>query len=217
MARAVPQTAGLVVGLDAWDEMVALARRDSPGARFAWALGDFHRLPFRTGAFDALLCQQGLQFADDLGALFAEALRVLRPGAPAVFAVWADLAASPAFGHLRREVAKRWGEGVAPSFEMAPPLDRPEGLRHAMEAAGFRDARVERLTKDVLFPSPKGFLLDFIAGSMLLDLVPAKDAEAQEDLLDAMERTLAPWTGPDGLRFPVHAHVASGTSGERGN
>src|SRR5947207_14200421 len=58
---------GRVVGLDASDEMLATARtRPSPGgAPIEWQRGDATALPFPDASFDAVLCQQALQFVPD--------------------------------------------------------------------------------------------------------------------------------------------------------
>lgn len=208
VARALP--AGTrVVGADAWDEMLVLAREAS-GRGPAWAVADFHRLPFRGGAFDAVLCQQALQFADEPALVLGEARRVLAPGGRAVFAVWADLDASPGFAILRREVARHWGEEAAPGVAMPFSLDEPGALRAGLARAGFEDVRVERLAKDLRFRDARDFLRSYVAGSYLLELLPAQPAPRQRALLESVGAALAPWTGPNGLAFPIAAHLVSG-------
>lgn len=204
VARALPGDAR-VAGVDAWDEMARLARRLSPG--LAWTVGDFHHLPFRAASFDAALCQQALQFADDPALVLRETRRVLRPGGHAAFATWADLASSPGFAALRAQVAKHWGEEAAPGVEMPFSLDDPEALRGLLEGAGFRDARVLRRERTLRFESPAAFLRAYVAGSYLLEMLPSKAERQQRALLDGLAEALAPWTGPEGLDFPLHAHL----------
>lgn len=56
--------------------------------RWRAALADASRgLPFRSGAFDVVVCEQVLEHLDDPQALFAEAARVLRPGGSLVAGV----------------------------------------------------------------------------------------------------------------------------------
>ena len=206
VARALPG-AVRVVGVDGWDEMTRLARTLAPGV--AWTTGDFHRLPFRDASFDAVLCQQGLQFADDLGAVLSECRRVLRPDGHATFATWADLASSPGFARLRDEVARHWGEEAAPGVAMPFSLDDPAALRRALREAGFAEVRVERRARTLVFPGVPGFLRAYVAGSYLLDLLPGRSVGEQQALLDGLEAALAPWLDDDGaLRFPLHAHLS---------
>ena len=210
VARALP-AAARVVGVDAWDDMARLARRLAPSG-LAWAVADFHRLPLRAGSFDALACQQALQFADDLGGVLAECRRVLRPGGRAAFAVWADMASSPGFALLRREVRRHWGEEAAPGVAMPFSLDDPRALRDALASAGFADVRVERRSKDLRFASAEDFLRRYVAGSYLLELLPDRTPGEQEALLAGVRDALGPWTGPDGLRFAIHCHLAAGVA-----
>ncbi len=43
-------------------------------------VGDYHALPFRNGVFDVALFLESAGYSDDPGMLFADAMRVLRPG-----------------------------------------------------------------------------------------------------------------------------------------
>src|SRR5690349_1550588 len=56
--------AGRVVGLDTNEAMLAVARAQPQptGAQVEWQQGDATKLPFADGEFDAVLCQQGLQY-----------------------------------------------------------------------------------------------------------------------------------------------------------
>src|SRR4030095_13104150 len=79
--RAAPYVGadGRVVGLDLNESMIeAAAAAASPDATTAieWQTGDAASLPFESGAFDVVLCQQGVQFFPDR----VEALRVVTRG-----------------------------------------------------------------------------------------------------------------------------------------
>jgi demethylmenaquinone methyltransferase / 2-methoxy-6-polyprenyl-1,4-benzoquinol methylase len=70
------QRSGLVaVGADRSAGMLAAARTTSPLMR-----GDALGLPFRTGALDGLVCGFALRNFAELPPVFAECVRVLRPG-----------------------------------------------------------------------------------------------------------------------------------------
>jgi len=53
-----------------------------------WRDADAMALPFQDGAFDAVVCQFGAMFFPDKARAFAEARRVLKPGAVFIFSVW---------------------------------------------------------------------------------------------------------------------------------
>ena len=66
--------AGSVVGLDANEAMLAVARRLRPDLR--WQLGDAGELPFGDGSFDVVLSQAALMFFGDRVAALREMGRV---------------------------------------------------------------------------------------------------------------------------------------------
>src|SRR5690349_12909094 len=68
------------VGLDASEELVALARRRLPEADIR--LGEMERLPFGDDEFDLVTGFNAFFFATDIVAALREAGRVARPGAP---------------------------------------------------------------------------------------------------------------------------------------
>ena len=95
------------VGVDASRAMLALARArlSRPGlTHCAVRLGDMYRLPIADGAFDHVMLQMVLHYAEDPAAALAEATRVLRPGGTLVVV---DLAAHDNQDCLTR-LAHRW-------------------------------------------------------------------------------------------------------------
>jgi SAM-dependent methyltransferase len=67
-----------VVGVDGAGGMLAIARREVPGARFVEA--DFAELPFPSGSFNVVISVHALHFADDKVASLAEWRRVTTGG-----------------------------------------------------------------------------------------------------------------------------------------
>ena len=71
---------GRIAGLDLNEGMLRVARecagREGATA-IEWYHGDVSRMPFSSGEFDTVLCQQGLQFFPDKAAALREMNRVL--------------------------------------------------------------------------------------------------------------------------------------------
>lgn len=67
-----------VLGVDSSPDMLEIARAKVPGARFAE--GDLHELPVDDASADLVLVTLALSHVRDLGPVFAELARVLRPG-----------------------------------------------------------------------------------------------------------------------------------------
>ena len=71
-----------VIGVDATDAMLALARPKVPGADFR--VGRLEALPVDDASVDAITCSLALTHVPDLGPVMREFARVLRPGGQAV-------------------------------------------------------------------------------------------------------------------------------------
>ena len=75
--------AGLVVGIDASETMLARAVRDTPpeqAERTAYVRGDAAQLPFRDASFDGVCCFAALHLFDDPMTALDHMTRVLTPG-----------------------------------------------------------------------------------------------------------------------------------------
>lgn len=64
-----------IFGVDINPEMIAVARSIKP--EISWHQANASDLPFETGVFDVIFCQQGLQFIPDQTAAVREMRRVL--------------------------------------------------------------------------------------------------------------------------------------------
>jgi ubiquinone/menaquinone biosynthesis C-methylase UbiE len=78
--------AARISGLDLSPAMVAMARTLAPEVDFRE--GDATALPFETGGFDLVICQQMLQFVPDPLVALREVRRVLAPGGRLLASTW---------------------------------------------------------------------------------------------------------------------------------
>ena len=100
-----------VVGVDAASGMLAIARREVPGARFIQA--DYSHLPFSRASFDVVISVHALHFSPDPAATLAEWRRVTRPE-----------------GRLSFSVP---GPRAALSFKIYDPIYRKHGVYRRVE------------------------------------------------------------------------------------
>jgi ubiquinone/menaquinone biosynthesis C-methylase UbiE len=134
VGAAAAMTAGRdVVGVDAAPGMLAIARREVPGARFVEA--DFAALPFPNSSFDVVISVHAFHFAADPVATLGEWRRVTTDG-----------------GRLSLSVP---GPRAALSYRLFDPIYRRHGLTRRIEvptrgkllawarAAGWRKASIE--------------------------------------------------------------------------
>lgn len=141
LLNALAERADRVAGLDISHEMLRgydpAGRR--AGTRLVLARGDMARLPFRSGAFDAVLCRSALHHMDDEAGVLAEICRVLRPGGRLVLGEPAN-----DFPLFR---AARWFVKRRPSFGKIHTIDRAytrRQLRDLLARAGLEVVREQR-------------------------------------------------------------------------
>jgi ubiquinone/menaquinone biosynthesis C-methylase UbiE len=137
---------GQVFATDISNPMLDLARSKAAPARSArieYLQSPASPLPGSSAIFDAVFCQQGLQFFPDRFAALCEMRRVLKPGGRAAVAVWAGLERNPIFAAyhaaLRATTACEDLAGL-----MTAPFSWPDGaaLKDAATQAGFAQVRL---------------------------------------------------------------------------
>jgi len=201
---------GTVVGVDISVPMLQVARSKSNASNVGFLAADAMALPFRGGAFDAVICQFGLMFFPNRQSALGEIRRLLRHGGRVALTVWGTPERAPFDGISARAL----GDQV-PSLrdELLLPfaLANPTKLHGLLQVAGFRGIRVDRQTRSVLFDS----VLDFLApyeqgggrlGQAYLQLSPAARQAACRDVT----AELAQYTNGQKLEMDVEAYLASG-------
>jgi ubiquinone/menaquinone biosynthesis C-methylase UbiE len=185
---------GHVVGLDFNVGMLAAARTAVTHATIEWLEGNATDMPLPDAAFDAVVCQQGLQFFPDKPAALHEMRRVLNPGGRLALAVWRTIEQAPGFRVLQEVLARR----IGPEKAALPPFSLGDGqaIRALVSNAGFREVRVHAEVKLSRFPSAEFFVRSIIAGAPtmigalaeqgpgVLDAVVAEVADATHTYVD---------------------------------
>ena len=201
---ALPAGAQLVA-TDASGAMLEFARVKLAGADVHWRTADASALPFRDGAFDAVVCQFGLMFFPDQALAFREARRVLRPGGRFLANVWCPLEDNPAAA-IAHAVLSRMFEDDPPQFLRVPFGSGNAGAMRALAIeAGFGNVTVTRVDLPGRAASARVVATGFAKGSPLsLDLL---DRGADLDAVArAFEEALARHGG-NPFRSPLAALV----------
>ena len=204
-----------MVAVDLREAMLAVARsHPAPAGRaIDWQQADASALPLADGAFDLVLCQQGLQFFPDRPAALRHVRRVLAPGGRAAFAVWRSLPHQPVFSDLvAAELRHLAPLGITAAHAAAPyQLGDPAELRRLFEQAGFSRVEVRQRAHEVRFAAAD----DFVANAELsyAGVMPEylQAPAAYQAFVQAVERDVRPalqrYRQADQLVFPLQAHL----------
>ena len=209
LAAASVGRSGRVVGVDADDAMLAVARKTGGGredAPIEWRQANAAALPFPESAFDHVLCFEGLQFFPDRPAALLDLRRVLRPGGTFVGTVWGPLAQNPAYEALA-EALRHFVSAEAGSLRPFTLTDAA-AIRSLVGAAGFDEVSVKRETLTFTAPSAETFV-DWAAvgGPTIRHNLALLAADRRREFSERVAARLARYrTGP-GLALPSMRHV----------
>jgi SAM-dependent methyltransferase len=208
LARAVAERVGPtgeVIGLDANDGMLAVAKAKAP--HIAWRQGKAEGLPFDAGSFDAVVSQFGLMFFDDRSRAISEMWRVLRPGGRLVVAVWDSLENTPGYAAVTGMLQRLFGADFANALLTPYVLGDRRALRALLADAGVGDADVTTHEGTARFPSIDAWIFTDVKGWTLADMI---DDAQYERLREEAQRVLQDFVGRDGtVAFRAPAHIAT--------
>lgn len=204
---------GAVTGLDVSPAMLAVAAGlpERDGARIDWQSGSAQDLPFADGAFDLVMCQQGLQFFPDRAQAIREIHRVLADDGRVGVSVSAGLDQQPVYAAISQAMERHTG---VPALAQPFSLGRAGDLEALLVEDGFRDVDVQTMTRPVHFPSAARFIRGSVLGSAAaVGPLAALGPAARDALISAIEvdsvEMLRDYISGDGLAFPVTINVAT--------
>lgn len=127
---------------------------------------DAQALDLPDAAFDRAACSFSLMLFPDRAKGFAELRRVLRPGGRAVVSAWTGPETFEAFGLFLQ--AARAAFPFIPTPRTPPAvfsLADPDQFQQEMSAAGFRDVRIEIVSREMELPGAEELWALLTAGA----------------------------------------------------
>jgi ubiquinone/menaquinone biosynthesis C-methylase UbiE len=205
LAAAQVGSTGHVVGLDANEPMLAVARaQPAPtGAQIEWRQGDATNLPFPDKQFDRVLCQHGLQYVPDRTATLREMRRVLaRDGRLAV----STFSQSIGYQIFERTAALFVGEKAAAVMREPFALSDLDELSRLINIAELSIVQTRTKTLPAHFAAAGDFI-EYQLGGRLANAVSALSPDTRTALAAALHKAFEPYVSSDGLAFAMEAHV----------
>ena len=205
---------GAVAGVDLNPGMLNVARSFNTAvgaASVQWREASADKLPFPDGSFDVAYCQLGLQFFADRPATLREMRRVLSTKGRVAVMVWCGIRESPGFEAFAEMLERNISSAAAAIMRAPFGLADADELSRLIEAADFRDIKVQQRVGTVEFPSIERFVLSYVAGSPLAGHVSQASDEAREQLTADTKLALEKYVGGRGLSFPISAYLLTAT------
>ena len=204
-----PQTRYVVTDLNG--AMLDKARaRQGVDARIDWQVADALALPFGDAEFDVVCCQFGVMFFPDRVKGYAEALRVLKPGAPFIFSAWDSLAQNVVPGTVWDAVLARFPVNPPQFFSKVPHgYHDADVIRADLAAAGFRDVSVEWVTKESRAARARDAAEALMMGTPFRMELMARDPGGLASLVDTTEAALIARYGTGPIVAPIRALVGT--------
>ena len=198
---------GRVVGLDMNAGMLDKAR--SLDASIDWREGDATDMPFSDQEFDVVVCHHGIQQIPDRLSSVAEMHRVLQPGGRLAAAMWCSIEGSPGYLSLRRALERHLGVSAAEAMDQPFCFGESGPVQALLEAGGFRDVHVQRVSKMTHFASPEEFTRAILIGGVMRRTGTQFSEETIQLLIDDVSADLQSYVSSDGMSVPMEAHLAT--------
>lgn len=183
-----------VSGIDASDQMVAIARQRVPNGDFH--VGDLESLPFKDASFDLVTGFNAFQYAGNPVVALREAARVTRPGGHVVISTWGPPEKMPAASLVT---------SLRPLLPPPPPgapgpfaLSEEAALRALATEAGLKPGEIVDIHGPFHYPD----LATALRGLGSSGVATRAEENSSRAAVDAAhEQALTPFRKPDGSYF----------------
>jgi SAM-dependent methyltransferase len=200
-SRAVSGAGGHPVAVDVAVGMLRHDREARPPA----AAGDSCALPFRTGAFDAVVAAFVVNHLPDPARGLAEANRVARPGGIVLASVFSARPAHPAKDQIEAAAVRfgyqrpAWYEHM--KTEIEPLTASPAALEAAARAGGLVEVKVLEQEVDVGLDTAEDLVAWRLGMASMVPFMASLDTRRRSALVEAAQAAVGP--EPQPLRPPV--------------
>ena len=200
---------GRVVGTDLNPGMLTAARTlPFNGPNITWQEASALDLPFGGGEFDAVICQQGVQFFPSPSDGLREMARVLRRSGRLAVTVWDDIERNPFFA-AEVDMLVRYCEVEPDAWSDAFPGGGEHKISKWFEGAGLKQPRVEVIEEIVSLPPPSVYVPEHLKAlpwpSSFFEIPSAVRVEA----IEFLDTRLDEYTTSVGIDVPFRSYLAS--------
>jgi SAM-dependent methyltransferase len=198
---------GILTACDFAGGMLAGAERRAAAlalGNIRFTVADMESLPFADRAFDALTCRFALMHVTDHDAAAAEARRVLKPGARAVYIVWGPVEDNTLFFITEPLIRAHLGEADPHAPGKRHSLGAPGAAAAILERAGFHHVDEREIRETRRIPVGERFWHARLERNFARQFA-AMSATRRTALDDDITAAFEPYR--DGDVFLIHSHA----------
>ncbi|HEY1780208.1 MAG TPA: methyltransferase domain-containing protein [Roseiarcus sp.] len=205
---------GQVTGLDLNAGMLAVARSlPNDGAPINWTEGSALDMPFPSGHFDAVLCQQGLQFFPGQPRALRELHRVLRECGRVALSVYSPIERTPGANAFVQALDQVLGPEASRIKRGEHSFASPGQLESLLRGAGFRAVAISTVEQTITFPSVVDYVRFQLVATPMTALLRDKTEPERQAIISSVASTAATLSTPSMLdggkyAFPQETYVA---------
>lgn len=182
------------------------------GEAVQWLQADACSLPFADRMFDAVVCQFGIMFVPDKALAAREARRVLKPGGLFLFNVW-DALEHNDVGRIAQETITSYFDKDPPTFYQVPfGYHDQDEIKRVLESAGFRDVRIEVVSKMAEVTSAQDVATGLVQGNPVSSAITERDPSLLPVITNAVADAITRRFGETNIRAPMRAIVVQALS-----
>lgn len=208
VARMASANGVMATGGDINAAMLAVAEKHAAGAKLSFRHADAQALPFADQSFDAVICQQGLQFFPDRRASAVECLRVLKPGGRAIFCTARGLSENPLMQAQAAAFSQYFGDGAAAPIRAVCAFADADETQSLFADAGFSPVRVDKVVLDLFVEDAVGFVDGMMMATPVADKIGTLESATRQQLRSTIIEEFGACFDGSSLRFPHSANVA---------
>jgi SAM-dependent methyltransferase len=199
---------GKVAGLDINSGMLAIARLATAGQGIEWLEGSAVKIPLPDATFDAVICQQGLQFFPENAAALSEMRRVLKRGGRLALSCWRSIEHTPGFLVLEQALARR----VGPEKAALPPFSFGDAtaIRRIVVDVGFREVKIYAEAKMFRFRSAEHLVRAVVGGApTMMGALTGQGEGVLEAIIAEVTEATKHYIDDEGWATPAVSHIVT--------
>jgi ubiquinone/menaquinone biosynthesis C-methylase UbiE len=199
---------GRVTGLDINSGMLAVARLVTAGRGIEWLESSAVKIPLPDATFDAVICQQGLQFFPEKAGALSEMRRLLKRGGRLALSCWRSVEHTPGYFVLEQALARR----VGPEKAALPPFSFGDAaaIRRLVVEVGFREVKIYAEAKMIRFRSAEHLVRAVVGGApTMMGALTGQGEGVLDAIIAEVTEATKHYVDDEGWATPAVSHIVT--------